>query len=105
MWPRVTTGILVRRSPLVRTLSPHRPSPGRPLVLRVDVALVVTTLVVAAIGVVIVYSSTRSRLLLEGLSPHYYLNRQAAYVVVGALAMTVLAALDYKWLEHASAVF
>jgi len=74
------------------------------LVLRVDVALVVTTLVVAAIGVVIVYSSTRSKLLLEGLSPHYYLNRQAAYVVVGGLVMVVLAALDYKWLEHASAV-
>jgi rod shape determining protein RodA len=68
------------------------------------VALAVTTLVVAVIGVVIVYSSTRSKLLLEGLSPHYYLNRQAAYVIVGALAMVVLAAIDYRWLEHASAV-
>ncbi len=86
------------------TLSPHRPSTGRPLVLRLDVALVLTTFVVAAIGVVIVYSSTRSKLLLEGLSPHYYLNRQAAYVVVGGVVMLVLAAVDYKWLEHASAV-
>jgi len=66
------------------------------------VALVVTTLVVAAVGVVIVYSSTRSKDPLQGLSPHYYLNRQAAFVIVGALAMVVLAALDYRWLEHAS---
>jgi rod shape determining protein RodA len=66
------------------------------------VALVATTLVVATIGVVIVYSSTRSKLLLEGLSPHYYLNRQAAYVIAGAVLMVVLAAVDYRWLEHAS---
>jgi rod shape determining protein RodA len=63
-----------------------------------------TTLIVAAVGVVIVYSSTRSKLLLEGVSPHYYLNRQAAFVIVGTLAMVALAALDYRWLEHASAV-
>jgi len=88
----------------VSTFLPHRPSPGRPLVLRADVALVATTLVVATIGVVIVYSSTRSKLLLEGASPHYYLNRQAAFVIVGVLAMVILAALDYHWLEHASAV-
>jgi len=63
-----------------------------------------TTLVVAAVGVVIVYSSTRTLAVLEGLSPHYYLYRQAAFVVVGAVAMLALAALDYHWLEHASAV-
>ncbi len=86
------------------TLLPHRPSPGRPLVLRVDVVLILTTLVVAAVGVVIVYSSTRTLALLEGLSPHYYLDRQAGFVIVGTVAMLLLAALDYRWLEHASAV-
>ena len=86
------------------TLLPHRPSSGRPLALRVDIALVLTTLVVACVGVVIVYSSTRSKDPLQGLSTHYYLNRQAAFVIVGALVMVGLAALDYHWLEHASAV-
>jgi rod shape determining protein RodA len=88
----------------VSTLSPHRPSTGRPLALRVDAVLVFTTLVVACVGVVIVYSSTRSKDLLFGLSPHYYLDRQAAFVIFGALAMVTLMALDYHWLEHASAV-
>jgi rod shape determining protein RodA len=104
MAPGDTTGILVRRSTLVSTLTPHRPSTGRPLVLRVDVVLGLTTLIVAAIGVVIVYSSTRTLAVLEGLSPHYYLDHQAAYVLAGALAMVVLAVVDYHWLEHASAV-
>ena len=72
--------------------------------LRLDLALAATTVLVAAVGVVIVYSSTRSKALLEGVSPHYYLNRQAAFVVVGILLMIGLTVLDYRWLEHASAV-
>jgi rod shape determining protein RodA len=82
-------------------LTPRR-SPGRLLALRLDFGLAVTTLVVAAIGVVIVYSATRSELLLAGDNPHYYLERQAAYVVAGVVVMAVLAALDYRWLEHAA---
>jgi len=81
----------------------HRPAAGRPLPFRVDIALVLTTLVVAGLGVVLVYSATRSKLAAAGLNPHYFLTRQAAYVVVGGIAMIVLAALDYRWLEHASA--
>jgi rod shape determining protein RodA len=86
------------------TLFSHRPNPGRPLALRVDVVLALTTVLVAAMGVVLVYSATRSKLALAGINPHYFLTRQAAYVVVGFVVMVVIAALDYRWLEHASAV-
>jgi rod shape determining protein RodA len=72
--------------------------------LRVDFALILSTLVVAGLGVVLVYSATRSKLAAAGINPHYFLTRQAAYVVVGGTVMIVLAALDYRWLEHASAV-
>jgi len=65
--------------------------------------LILTTLVVAGLGVVLVYSATRSKLAAAGLNPHYFLTRQSAYVVVGGVFMIVLAALDYRWLEHASA--
>jgi len=82
----------------------HSPHAGRPLALRVDVALILTTLLVAAMGVVLVYSATRSKLALAGINSHYFLTRQAAYVVVGGTVMIVLATLDYRWLEHASAV-
>lgn len=74
------------------------------LALRADVLLLLTTLAVAITGVVIVYSATRSKLVLAGVSPHYFLDRQAAYAIVGLIVMVVLMALDYRWLEHASAV-
>jgi rod shape determining protein RodA len=70
----------------------------------VDFALVLSTVLVAAFGVVLVYSATRSKLAAAGDDPHYFLTHQAAYVVVGGIFMIVLAALDYRWLEHASAV-
>jgi rod shape determining protein RodA len=82
----------------------HRPATGRPLALRVDFALVLSTLLAAGIGVILVYSATRSKLAAADLNPHYFLIHQAAYVVVGFVFMVVLAALDYRWLEHASAV-
>jgi len=83
---------------------PVRPSPGRALSMRLDLVLVVTSLAVAALGVVFVYSATRSKLLLAGVSPHYYLYRQGAYVTVGIIAMVALAAIDYHWLEYGSKV-
>ena len=86
------------------TLFTHRPNSGRPLALRIDVTLILTTVLVAGVGVVLVYSATRSKLALAGLNPHYFLTRQAAYVVVGGIVMVVLVALDYRWLEHASAI-
>jgi rod shape determining protein RodA len=63
-----------------------------------------STLIVAGLGVVLVYSATRSKLAAADINPHYFLTRQAAYVVVGGVFMIVLATLDYRWLEHASAV-
>ena len=82
----------------------QRSSTGRLLALRIDPALVLTTLVVAALGVVLVYSATRSKLAQACINSHYYLTRQAAYVVVGVIVLVVISALDYRWLEHASAV-
>ncbi len=82
-------------------LAPRRPQ-SRLLALRIDYGLLVTTSVLAVIGVVVVYSATRSKLLLAGISPHYFMDRQAAYVVVGVVVMVVLAAIDYRWLEHAA---
>lgn len=92
-------------------LSEHRPAPGRhrpvtraQLALRFDYVLLMSTLFVAALGALMVYSATRDSLALAGDDPKYYLKRQALFVVVGALVMGVVAMLDYHWLEHASAV-
>ena len=92
-------------------LSEHRPAPGRhrpvtkaQLALRFDYVLLLSTLFVAALGALMVYSATRDNLALNGDDPRYYLKRQAAFVLVGAVVMGVVALLDYHWLEHASVI-
>jgi rod shape determining protein RodA len=94
----------------VTILSEHRPAPGRhrpvtraQLALRFDYVQAICTLFVAALGVLMVYSATRDDYALVGTDTTFYLKRQAAYVVVGAMVMGVVALLDYHWLEHASA--
>lgn len=62
----------------------------------VDFVLVGTALVLSLIGVVMVYSATRDVLVSEGVSPHYYLERQIAWVVIGIVVMVVVASIDYR---------
>ncbi len=86
------------------SLSFERPVEGRQLVARVDVVLVLATIVLAAVGVVMVYSATRDHQAALGLSSRYYLYRQAMFVGLGVVAMAVLAAVDYHWIEHAGTI-
>jgi rod shape determining protein RodA len=64
-----------------------------------DFVLVLATVVVAAIGVVMVYTATRGTLLAAGEDPHLYVKKQALYVVLGVLAMGAVALFDYRRLE------
>ncbi len=67
------------------------------LLRRVDLVLVGTTLALAAIGAVMVYSATRS---VYPLEPTYYLKRQVLYVAVGLVIGLVCAVVDYRRLEE-----
>ena len=64
-----------------------------------DVVLLLSTLAIALIGVVMVYTATRGILIREGLSPSYYLKRQAVFMVLGVIVMAAVAFLDYRRLE------
>lgn len=86
------------------TLSFERPATGRQMAARFDVVLVLATLILAAVGTLMVYSATRDNQAATGLGPHYYLERQAVFVVLGLVVMVVLAAADYHWIEHAASV-
>ena len=65
----------------------------------VDVLLVAAAVLVACVGVVMVYTATRGTLLSQGLDPHYYLKRQALFVVMGVVAMVAVAFIDYRRYE------
>ncbi len=86
------------------TLSFERPATGRQLAARFDVVLVLATLILSVVGTIMVYSATRDNQAATGLSSHYYLDRQAMFVVLGLVVMAVLAAVDYHWIEHAATV-
>ncbi|MBV8462351.1 MAG: rod shape-determining protein RodA [Acidimicrobiales bacterium] len=74
------------------------------LTTRGDPVLIMTSLILATTGAVMVYSATRSQLVLNGDDPHYYLKRQAVFIVVGVLLMAALATIDYRRLEQASTI-
>ena len=61
-----------------------------------DIVLAVVTILVALVGVVMVYTATRGTLLANGDDPKSYLKKQALYVVLGVIVMVVVAAIDYR---------
>jgi rod shape determining protein RodA len=65
-----------------------------------DWVLAALTLAVSLFGVVMVYSATRDPLLAARENPHYYLERQLAFVVLGAIVMLVVSRIDYRLFEH-----
>ena len=65
-----------------------------------DWILVLATLVVSTVGVVMVYTATRGSLLAQGEDPRTFLKKQGLFVVLGFVAMVVVAVVDYRRLEQ-----
>jgi rod shape determining protein RodA len=80
-----------------------RRNPASP-VRHVDVTLLCTTLALAAIGVVMVYSATQHKLAAAGADPQLYLIRQAIWVILGIVAMVAMTFVDYRLIRDFSPV-
>src|SRR6516165_9423128 len=61
-----------------------------------DPILIVATLLIGIFGCVMVYTVTRDPLQAAGLSPEYYLKKQAIFMVAGVAVMAAVAAIDYR---------
>jgi rod shape determining protein RodA len=61
-----------------------------------DVVLLFSTVVVALLGVLMVYSATKRGREEAGLDPTTFLKRQAVWVVGGVVVMVVIALVDYR---------
>jgi len=70
----------------------------------IDVALVGAVIAVASLGVLMVYSATRRRLLEEGLDPQLFLQRQTLWVLIGVGVMGIVALIDYRTLRELAPV-
>ena len=58
-----------------------------------DFVLVVATLMVSAIGVIMVYTATRGVLLAQGEDPKTFLKKQGLFVVLGVITIAVVVTL------------
>jgi len=77
---------------------------SRHMTVRADPVLIVTSFILAAVGTVMIYSATRDQLALNGEDPRYWLKRQLAFVVIGAVVMAGVIMLDYRRLEQLSTI-
>jgi rod shape determining protein RodA len=66
---------------------------------RFDPILIGASVALSFIGIITVYASTREQLIAQGVNPHYLMDHQAEYVIVGIVVMLALAWFNYQWLE------
>jgi rod shape determining protein RodA len=64
-----------------------------------DPLLLVLPFALSALGLLMIYSSSRTRLAMQGLSRLYYVERQGIAIVIGVAAMAVVLAIDYRRLR------
>jgi rod shape determining protein RodA len=65
----------------------------------VDWVLLMLPFAISALGLLMVYSSTRARLERAGISEMYFVQRQAIAIVLGAIALAVCMLVDYRKLR------
>ena len=93
-----------RRAPAESRLGVPRSRFDVSLLRDIDVWLVGATLAIAALGILMIYSSTRERLRLEGVDELYFVKRQGAAILVGVAVMALLIAIDYRRLRDFSVI-
>jgi len=77
----------------------ERTRPGRidlSLFRHADMVLLALPFAISALGLLMIYSSTKTRLANQGLSKLYYVERQSLAIVIGVAAMAVVLAIDYR---------
>lgn len=90
-------------SSALKSLTPATEGPGlagdtATFLKRVDFPLLAGTLALLAFGVVMVLSATLQE---NAADPHFYLKRQLTWGLIGIVAMTVVALVDYhRWRTH-----
>jgi rod shape determining protein RodA len=75
-----------------------RPSESSPL-RHADPLLLALPFALSGLGLLMIYSSSRTRLASQGLSRLYYVERQSIAIVIGVAAMAIVLAVDYRRLR------
>jgi len=71
-----------------------------------DLSLIAALASICAIGVLMVYSSTRQALASAGSDPHYYLKRQVLDLAIGGVLLVITLVVDYRrWRDLAPLIY
>jgi len=70
----------------------------------IDLALLFSSVAIAGMGVLMVFSATESKLREQGFDPHMYLKRQSVWVILGLLVMAAIVIVDYRVLRDIAPV-
>jgi rod shape determining protein RodA len=97
MNPPAATRPIARSTPIQAPEGQREGSAASPLRLPLDPGMTVAVIGLAVCSLVTLGASTHN--LIPG-RPHYYVDRQATYLVVGAIIMLVLARVDYARLRQ-----
>jgi rod shape determining protein RodA len=92
----------MRRAPITAGLSGRSAWMERSALRDLDPLLIGATLAISALGILMIYSSTRERLRLEGVDELYFVKRQGVAIALGMLVMGLLLAVDYRKLRDSS---
>jgi len=65
-----------------------------------DWVLALATVIAAGLGLIFIYTATKSGLAVNGLDGKYFLKRQATFDVLGVVIMLVLWRVDYRRIEQ-----
>jgi rod shape determining protein RodA len=66
------------------------------LLRHLDLVLLALPFVISGVGLLMIYSSTRSRLERNGVDPMYFVQRQALAIALGVVVMAVMIIVDYR---------
>ena len=69
-----------------------------------DIVLVASVLCLTGVGLLMIYSSTRSKQAAAGLDPQDYLKRQLLFAGIGLVVMVVMTVVDYRVLRDIAPV-
>jgi rod shape determining protein RodA len=70
----------------------------------VDLVMLGAVAAIAALGLLMIYSSTREQLAFEGIDQLYFVKRQLLFIALGVCVMGVVMAVDYRKLRDFSVV-
>ena len=93
---------MITRPPAIPALSSRRARFESSAARNVDIVLIGAVLGIAAIGLLMIYSSTRERLAFDGTDELYFMKRQAIFILLGLCVMGGVMMIDYRKLRDFS---